>query len=88
MTTLLSLEEAAERLRRSPITVRRMLKRGDLDGIMAGGSIGWQVPDDAIEAYIARERGKNRAMVRSPRSAAARKAAATRAARRRQGVAR
>lgn len=83
MTTLLTLEEAAARLGRSPLTVQRMLKRGDLDGIMSGGSIGWQVPDDAIETYIASKRGQHTRMARSPRSRAARKAAATRAARRR-----
>lgn len=87
MSLLLSLEEAAERLGRRPSTIREMCRRGDLDGIMAGGSIGWQVPADAIDTYIARSRGANRQMVRTARSAAARRGAATRAARR-KGVAR
>ena len=50
---LLTVEEAAERLRFSSATVRRMLRDKELPGIKLGKRE-WRVPTKALEEYIER----------------------------------
>lgn len=85
MTEILTLAEAAEMLRLSPAAVRRRIRDGQIAAWNEKGRAGWRIPADALEAYQARhaaEPGEGRITARSPRSQAARKAAATRAAQR------
>jgi excisionase family DNA binding protein len=46
METLLTVEQTAERLQLSPLTVQRQLKRGALRGIKRGRV--WRVPESAL----------------------------------------
>lgn len=84
MTEILTLAEAAEMLRLSPAAVRRRIRDGQITAWNERGRAGWRIPADALTAYQARhaaEPGEGRITARSQRSQAARKAAATRAAR-------
>lgn len=84
MTHILTLAEAAEMLRLSPAAVRRRIRDGQITAWNERGRAGWRIPADALTAYQARhaaEPGEGRITARSNRSQAARKAAATRAAR-------
>lgn len=84
MTQILTLAEAAEMLRLSPAAVRRRIRDGQITAWNERGRAGWRIPADALTAYQARhaaEPGEGRITARSRRSQAARKAAATRAAR-------
>lgn len=84
MTHILTLAEAAEMLRLSPAAVRRRIRDGQIAAWNERGRAGWRIPADALAAYQARhaaEPGEGRITARSRRSQAARKAAATRAAR-------
>ncbi len=50
---LISVNEVASRLSLSPLTVRRLIRRGELPHVRpTGRSI--RVPEDAVEAIIAR----------------------------------
>lgn len=85
MTEILTLAEAAEMLRLSPAAVRRRIRDGQIAAWNEKGRAGWRIPADALAAYQARHTvapGEGRITARSPRSQAARKAAATRAAQR------
>lgn len=84
MTEILTLAEAAEMLRLSPAAVRRRIRDGQIAAWNERGRAGWRIPADALAAYQARHAatGEGRITARSPRSQAARKAAATRAAQR------
>lgn len=85
MTEILTLAEAAEMLRLSPAAVRRRIRDGQITAWNERGRAGWRIPADALAAYQARHTvapGEGRITARSPRSQAARKAAATRAAQR------
>ncbi len=85
MTQILTLAEAAEMLRLSPAAVRRRIRDGQIAAWNERGRAGWRIPADALAAYQARHTvapGEGRITARSPRSQAARKAAATRAAQR------
>lgn len=84
MTQILTLAEAADMLRLSPAAVRRRIRDGQIAAWNEKGRAGWRIPADALAAYQARHTvapGEGRITARSPRSQAARKAAATRAAR-------
>lgn len=84
MTEILTLAEAADMLRLSPAAVRRRIRDGQITAWNERGRAGWRIPADALAAYQARHAeaaGEGRITARSPRSQAARKAAATRAAR-------
>jgi excisionase family DNA binding protein len=50
MEDLLTLAEAAEALRVSQATVRRLIERGELRGVRVGRL--WRVPKAALEAYL------------------------------------
>ena len=85
MTQILTLAEAAEMLRLSPAAVRRRIRDGQITAWNERGRAGWRIPAAALQAYQARHTvapGEGRITARSPRSQAARKAAATRAAQR------
>ena len=84
MTEILTLAEAAEMLRLSPAAVRRRIRDGQITAWNEKGRAGWRIPAEALQAYQARHAttGEGRITARSPRSQAARKAAATRAAQR------
>lgn len=85
MTEILTLAEAAEMLRLSPAAVRRRIRDGQITAWNERGRAGWRIPAEALHAYQARHTvapGEGRITARSPRSQAARKAAATRAAQR------
>ena len=84
MTQILTLAEAAGVLRLSPAAVRRRIHDGQITAWNEKGRAGWRIPADALAAYQARHAvapAEGRITARSPRSQAARKAAATRAAR-------
>lgn len=85
MTQILTLAEAAEMLRLSPAAVRRRIRDGQITAWNEKGRAGWRIPADALQAYQARHvaaPAEGRITARSNRSQAARKAAATRAAKR------
>lgn len=84
MTQILTLAEAAEILRLSPSAVRRRIRDGKITAWNERGRAGWRIPAEALQAYQERHAatGEGRITARSNRSQAARKAAATRAARR------
>lgn len=84
MTEILTLAEAAEMLRLSPAAVRRRIRDGQITAWNEKGRAGWRIPAEALQAYQAQHAaapGEGRITARSQRSQAARKAAATRAAR-------
>lgn len=84
MTQILTLAEAAEILRLSPAAVRRRIRDGQITAWNEKGRAGWRIPAEALQAYQARHTAgpaEGRITARSQRSQAARKAAATRAAR-------
>ena len=85
MTEILTLAEAAEMLRLSPAAVRRRIRDGQIAAWNERGRAGWRIPAEALAAYQAQHAAapaEGRITARSPRSQAARKAAATRAAQR------
>lgn len=84
MTQILTLAEAADMLRLSPAAVRRRIRDGQISAWNEKGRAGWRIPADALAAYQAQHAAapaEGRITARSQRSQAARKAAATRAAR-------
>ncbi|MGI6102303.1 MAG: helix-turn-helix domain-containing protein [Bacillota bacterium] len=50
MEELLTVQEVAEYLRVSDLTVRRMLKDGRLQGVNIGRE--WRIPKGELEAFI------------------------------------
>lgn len=83
MTEILTVVEAADMLRLSTAAVRRRIRDGQITAWNERGRAGWRIPAEALQAYQARHAaaGEGRITARSSRSQAARKAAATRAAR-------
>ena len=81
--TIFTLAEAADILRLSPAVVRRRIQAGQLAAWNERGRAGWRIPAEALQAYQQRHTatGEGRITARSPRAQAARKASATRAAR-------
>ena len=60
MAGLLTVNEVAERLRVTPLTVRRWLKSGELVGIQLGDRAGWRIDPDDLARFIAqRKSGPN-----------------------------
>jgi excisionase family DNA binding protein len=51
---LISVNEAAARLGLSPLTIRRLIRRGELPHVRPTGRA-IRVPEDAVEAIIARK---------------------------------
>lgn len=49
---LLTVGEAATRLRCSKYTVRRRLREGDLTGVKAGKHGHWRIPERSIDEFI------------------------------------
>ena len=81
--TIFTLAEAAALLKLSTAAVRHRIHNGQLAAWNEGGRAGWRIPADALAAYQEQRTatGEGRITARSTRSQAARKAAATRAAR-------
>ena len=46
MNKFLTVEEAAERLRVAPFTMRKYLRQGRVQGVRVGRS--WRIPEDAL----------------------------------------
>lgn len=65
MSVLLKVAEVAERLRRDPATVRRMIRRGELAAFRVGGQL--LVDEDAITAMLERARVEPTHTTRAPR---------------------
>ncbi|HLZ71448.1 MAG TPA: helix-turn-helix domain-containing protein [Dehalococcoidia bacterium] len=52
-TTLLSVEDVAERVKASPATVRRWLRSGQLRGIRLGGrKLGWRISEAELRRFL------------------------------------
>lgn len=57
MIELLTVHEAAEALRSTPQTIRRMLADGRLRGVRLGGpKLGWRIESCELAAFIARSK--------------------------------
>jgi excisionase family DNA binding protein len=56
MVELLTVSEVAERLRVTPLTIRRWLKSGDLVGIQLGDRAGWRISQDDLNNFLKRRR--------------------------------
>ncbi len=52
MTELLTVSEVSERLKVTPLTVRRWLKAGDIAGIQLGDRAGWRISEDDLQAFL------------------------------------
>jgi len=51
---VLTVEEAAERIRTTPQTVRRWLRDGKLRGVRPGGTkLGWRIPESEVQKLLA-----------------------------------
>jgi excisionase family DNA binding protein len=51
---LLTVREAAERLRTTEETIRRWLRSGHLRGVRPGGTrLGWRIPESELRRIIA-----------------------------------
>ncbi len=53
----LTVNQVAERLKVTPLTVRRWLNNGELDGIQLGDRAGWRITEAALDAFLAARRG-------------------------------
>ena len=49
-TTLLTIDEAAKLLRVSGMTIRRMVKAGQLEGVKVRNQ--WRVKKDSVDKYL------------------------------------
>ena len=50
---VLTVEEAAERIRTTPHTVRRWLREGKLKGTRPGGTrLGWRIPESEVRHLL------------------------------------
>lgn len=54
----LTVNEVAERLKVTPLTVRRWLKAGDLVGIQLGDRAGWRITEADLEQFLSERRSK------------------------------
>ena len=52
----LTVNEVAERLRVTPLTVRRWLNRGVLGGVHLGNRAGWRITEAELSAFLASRR--------------------------------
>jgi excisionase family DNA binding protein len=53
----LTVQEVAERLRVTPLTVRRWLNSGALSGIHLGNRAGWRISEADLSAFLEARRG-------------------------------
>jgi excisionase family DNA binding protein len=56
MAELLTVREVSEKLKVTPLTVRRWLRRGDLIGIQLGDRAGWRISEDDLDDFLRRRR--------------------------------
>lgn len=57
MGQLLTVQEVAERLKVTPLTVRRWINAGDMPASKLGGDkAGWRIDEDDVTAYVDRRR--------------------------------
>ena len=51
---MLTVREAAERIRANPESVRRWLRQGKIRGTLpAGDRLGWRIPESEVERFLA-----------------------------------
>ena len=56
-----TVDEVAKRLKVTPLTVRRWLNGGELDGTrLSAGRAGWRISEVDLEAFLARRRETTR----------------------------
>ncbi|MDP9363134.1 MAG: helix-turn-helix domain-containing protein [Chloroflexota bacterium] len=48
----LTVSEVAERLKVTPLTVRRWIKSGELIGVQLGDRAGWRISEEDLEAFL------------------------------------
>ncbi len=53
----LTVNEVADRLKVTPLTVRRWLKSGELVGYQLGDRAGWRVAENDLDAFLEARRG-------------------------------
>ena len=70
--TLLTPEEVAEQMKLHPVTVRRMLRDGELPGIKIGKRQ-WRIPESALQQFIQRQLTPAAKPAAIPKSKAAKK---------------
>ena len=50
---MLTVREAAERIRANPESVRRWLRQGKIRGTLpAGDRLGWRIPESEIDRFL------------------------------------
>ncbi len=52
---LLTVEQVAERLQVNPETVRRWLRRGELEGVDLGHKAGYRISEQALSEFLAKK---------------------------------
>ncbi|GBD21844.1 hypothetical protein HRbin28_02308 [bacterium HR28] len=57
----LTVEQVAERLQVSPVTVRRWLREGLLAGSRLPGKAGWRISEQDVERFLAERAGQRSA---------------------------
>jgi excisionase family DNA binding protein len=56
-----TVDEVAKRLKVTPLTVRRWLNNGELDGTrLSAGRAGWRISEADLEAFLAKRRETTR----------------------------
>jgi excisionase family DNA binding protein len=56
-----TVDEVAKRLKVTPLTVRRWLNNGDLDGTrLSAGRAGWRISEADLEAFLEKRREATR----------------------------
>ena len=56
-----TVDEIAKRLKVTPLTVRRWLNSGDLEGTrLSAGRAGWRISEADLEAFLAKRREETR----------------------------
>ncbi len=56
MNKLLTVNEVAERLKVTPLTVRRWLNAEKIAGVQLGDRAGWRIDEKDLEAFLAERR--------------------------------
>lgn len=56
MSEFLTVNEVAERLKVTPLTVRRWINASDLIGIQLGDRAGWRIKESDLEAFLDQRR--------------------------------
>lgn len=52
MDEFLTVQEVADRLKVTPLTVRRWLNKGELVGIQLGDRAGWRITEDDLRRFV------------------------------------